>query len=163
MRDLALGFAFLFAAGAAQAASCDYQLNAAAGGQKMQIHECWDLSKWPADKAQSFCKSLSSPQEGAQARMLASCPAKRSAQCASAKLSAPSADSIPPEYFADMPKEVADQIRASMKEAGAAFAAYDGLETTVNYYPSPAGGPSLDDQRQDCEVGKKGRFLPGGS
>lgn len=162
MRYLALSFAFLLSAGAAQAASCDYQLTAALGNQKMQIHECWDLSKWPADKAQSFCGSLGSQEEGAQARQVASCPAKRSAQCVGARLSAPSADALPPEYFAQMPKEMADQIRANMNEAGAALSAYSGLETTVNYYASPGGQPSLADQRQDCEVGKKGRFVPAG-
>lgn len=160
MLKLALSFSFLFVATVAQAASCDYQVTAAMGAQQMKIHECWDLSKWPADKAQSFCSSLGSEGEGAQARMVASCPAKRSGQCVGSRLSAPSAASIPPEYFAKMPKEMADQIRANMNEAGAALAAYDGLETTVNYYASSAGLPSKDDQRQDCEAGKKGRYAP---
>lgn len=165
MRYLMLASAFSVVglmAGQALASSCDFQTFAMTGDRPLVIHECWDLSKWPAAKAQAFCKNAQASEDDAttQTRVVAACPAPRVAQCTGAKLSAPSTASMPPEYFAQMPKEIADQIRASLNEAGAALKPYEGLETTVHYYAVPASGVTLEDQRTDCVSGKKGQFSP---
>ena len=162
MRSLMLASAFSVAglmAGQAQATSCDYRATVMLGDRSVEVHECWDLSKWPEAKAQSFCKTALGGGDGeVQTRAVSACPAPRTAQCAGAKLAAPSASALPPEYLAKMPKEMADRIKANMNRAGAGLRPYEGLETTVNYY---AGGATLADQRQDCVAGKKGQFKPG--
>ncbi|WP_157223805.1 hypothetical protein [Caulobacter sp. AP07] len=146
-------------AGQVQATSCDYRATVMLGDRSVEVHECWDLSKWPEAKAQSFCKTALGGGDGeVQTRPVSACPAPKVAQCTGARFAAPSASSLSPEYLAKMPKEMADRIRANMNGIGAGLRPYDGLETTVNYY---AGGVSLADQRQDCVAGKKGQFKPG--
>lgn len=156
--------AAVWAAGAsgANAQACDFQATVAVVDQEIPVHECWDLSAWPAAKAQSFCETYLGQQPGVvQVRPVAACPAQKVAQCKAAKFRSPSAASMPEAYFAKMPKEMADQIKARMN-ANNPLRAYDGLESTINYY-RPAQSPiTLADQQADCEQGKQGRFQPGG-
>ncbi len=160
-RTCLLGVVSLLAAGAASqamAAACEFKSTVMLGEtQPLEIHECWDLGGWPADKAQSFCRDHLS-QDGAETRVVAACPAAETSGQCKATFRSPSAAAMPAAYFAQMPKEMADQIKARMN-ANNPLAAYDGLPTTVHYY-SPKPPQTLADQKADCVQAKKGQFTP---
>lgn len=163
-RACLFGVLTLIAAGAAvqvQAAACDFKSTVMLGEtQAMDIHECWDLTGWPADKARAFCQAQSGEEGAAQTTFLSACPtAALSGQCKST-FRAPSAASMPEAYFSRMPKEMADQIKAQMNAANP-LRAFDGLPTTVHYY-APTPPQTRADQQTDCVQGKNGRFTPAG-
>lgn len=151
------------------AAACDHRGTMVSGMNVGVIHECWDQSAWPADKAASFCAMFANMQaehdpeaavnvENLGSKAVATCPAGYVARCENATYRAPGAAAMPAEYFAQMPPEVAAQIKANLEQVHAPFKQYHGLKTVVYYYADPNGTITAADQKQDCENGKGGTF-----
>lgn len=169
MRLLLVAALTVLTSSTALAASCDHKGTMVSGVQAGQIHECWDQSAWPADKAKKFCNMFSNVQvehdadaavnfENLGSAIVEKCPAGFAARCENATYRAPGAAGMPAEYLAQMPPEVAAQLKANLERMQAPFKEYDGLKTTVYYYADPTGTVTLADQKTDCETGKGGVF-----
>lgn len=150
----------LLAAGSASqalAGACEFKSTVLLGEtQEVVVQECWDLTGWSAAKVQEFCRP--GVQGETEVKLLAACPAAQSTGQCKAKVQAPKASKLPEAYFAQMPKEVADQIKARMAEANP-LSAFDGLPTTIHYY-APTPPQTVADQRTDCVEYKKGAYTP---